>query len=147
MTRIPGASQFLNQSRLAAQTGSTFQQTNVLNEAFGSRGILEVGRRIRRTNIGISNDSRNRIRQLLESNKSTANTLFSFAGGGSATQENALTQIKALISSTPTSRKTPAARQVALATQEQLEALADQESQGSSGISPSTIGTILDQQA
>ena len=124
MTRIPGATQFLSQARLAAVTGSTFEQSNVLSEAAGSAGILEVGRRISRSGVGISNDARQRIRQFVESNQANANSLFSFTGGGSATIESAQIQIAALASSTPTTRSA---------------------SQSSDGVTPSANGQNVDE--
>lgn len=101
---IAGASRFLNSSILANTQGLAAQTNSVLNEAAGGISLLDAGRRINRSGIGISNESRQRLDALVESRSSTFNGLFSLAGGTSSTVEASLTQIAALQSSTPISR-------------------------------------------
>ncbi len=101
---IAGASRFLNSSILANTQGLAAQTNSVLNEAAGGISLLDAGRRINRSGLGISVESRQRIDRLIEGNSSTFNTLFSLSGGGSSTVEASLAQIAALQSSTPVSR-------------------------------------------
>ncbi|MGH1455434.1 MAG: hypothetical protein ACRBDI_01510 [Alphaproteobacteria bacterium] len=118
MTLVAGASRFLNQSTLTNQQGFAAQSSNLLGVAAGSTGILDIGRNLEIRGVGISNRARNLNRQFLESTSGTYNQLFSASGGGSATVEGALTQIKALQSSVPTSRDSPQVREAAFDAQE-----------------------------
>lgn len=104
MTLVAGASQFLNSSILANSQGLSAQTNSVLSEAAGGVSLLDAGRRINRSGIGISNQSRQRIDALLDSRSATFNELFSLSGGTSSTVDAAITQIAALRSSVPTSR-------------------------------------------
>lgn len=101
---IPGASRFVNAAILANTQGISAQTNSILNEAAGGISLLDAGRRINRSGVGLSNASRQRIDAFIESRSTTFNELFSFAGGTSATVENAITQIAALRSSVPSSR-------------------------------------------
>ncbi len=109
--RVPGASQFLNSSILANSRGLAAQTNSVLSEALGSLSLLDSGKRINRSGIGISNEARQRTRQFLDSNKTNINELFSFSGGASASVENALIQIRALQSTVKLSRTSDAVQQ------------------------------------
>lgn len=102
--RIPGASQFLNSSILANSQGISAQTNSVLGEAAGGISLLDAGRRINRSGIGISVQARQRMDSLIEGRATTFNDLFSLSGGTSATVDAAITQIAALRSSVPTSR-------------------------------------------
>lgn len=102
--RVPGASQFLNSSILANSQGLAAQTNSVLNEAAGGISLLDAGRRINRSGIGISNQARQRLDSLMEGRSTSFNELFSLSGGTSSTVEASLTQIAALQSSTPISR-------------------------------------------
>ncbi len=111
MTVIRGASQFLNQATLTNLQGTAAQSANVLGEAAGGVGILDIGRNLAVQGVGISNNARNLNRQFLEQSSGTFNQLFSTTGGGSATVEAAQTQILALRSSVPATRETPDVRE------------------------------------
>ncbi len=113
MARIPGASQYLNQATLSNLQGVSAQAPNLLGEAAGGVGILDVGRNLATPGVGISNSARALNRQFLEQNAGTANQLFSASGGGSSTEDAAITQIRALQSSVPVTRATPEAREAA----------------------------------
>ena len=111
MTLIAGASRYLTQSTLTNQQGFAAQSSNLLGVAAGSTGILDVGRNLEVQGVGISSRARNLNRQFLESTSGTYNQLFSASGGGSASVESALVQIKGLQSSVPTSRDSPEVRE------------------------------------
>lgn len=113
MARIPGASQYLNQATLSNLQGVSAQAPNLLGEAAGGVGILDVGRNLATPGVGISNSARALNRQFLEQNAGTANQLFSASGGGSSTEDAAITQIRALQSKVPVTRATPEAREAA----------------------------------
>ncbi len=123
MTLVAGASRYLSQSTLTNQQGFAAQGSNLLGVAAGSTGILDVGRNLEVQGIGISNRARNLNRQFLQSTAGTYNQLFSASGGGSSTVEGALTQIRALQSSVPTSRDSPQVREAAFEAQEASESL------------------------
>lgn len=115
MATIRGASQFLNQATLSNRLGAAGQaSSNVLGEAAGGAGILEIGRNLAVSGVGISNNARALNRQFLQQSAGTFNQLFSATGGTSSTVEVAQTQILALRASTSVSRLTPEAREVAL---------------------------------
>ncbi|MGH1376753.1 MAG: hypothetical protein ACRBCK_10440 [Alphaproteobacteria bacterium] len=138
MALVAGASQFLNQATLANTQGVSAQTTNVLGEAAGGVGILDVGRNLATPGVGISNSARALNRQFLTQNAGTANQLFSASGGGSATEEAAITQIRALQSQTPVTRATPEAREAA-------DARAVEAAQAESA--DAERGSIIDQEA
>lgn len=104
MTLIAGASRFLSTSTLASSQGSTFQAPSVLGTSTaGTANLLDVGRR-NSSGIGLSSNARVLNRQLIDTNTSLYNGLFSLAGGGSATVDSARTQILGLRASVPASR-------------------------------------------
>ncbi len=147
MARIPGASQFLNQATLTNLKGYSAVSSNFLGTAAGSVSILDIGQNLASPGIGISNRARNLNRQLIDQNAGNANQLFSASVNGSATVENALTQIKGLMSKVPSSRDTPAAREAQAEAQAQLQDLADiaaDEAEQEEATS-SSRGSILDQ--
>lgn len=111
MTLVAGASRYLTQSTLTNQQGFSAQSSNLLGVAAGATGILDIGRNLEVQGVGISARARNLNRQFLESTSGTYNQLFSASGGGSSSVEAAQIQIRALSSSTPTSRNTPETRE------------------------------------
>lgn len=123
MVAIRGASQFLNQATLTNKQGVAAQTTTVLGEAAGGVGILDIGRNLASPGIGISNNARQLNRQFLSSTSSTYNQLFSLSGGGSATTDAALTQIKGLQATVPTTRDSPQVRAAAQEAQAAAESL------------------------
>lgn len=111
MTLIAGASRFLNQSALASKQGSVFQAPSVLGTGTaGTANLLDVGRR-NSSGIGLSSNARVLNRQLIDTNTSLYNGLFSLAGGGSATVDSARTQILGLRATVSASRVIPELRQ------------------------------------
>tara|TARA_R110001592_G_scaffold16881_5_gene71454 strand:- start:13352 stop:13711 length:360 start_codon:yes stop_codon:yes gene_type:complete len=111
MTRIAGASQYLNQATLSNKQGVAPVSTNVLSQSAGGISLLDVARSSAPNNgIGLSSSARALNSQFLENNSSTVNQLFSLTGGSSATIESAQIQIRALQSSVPVSRETPEVR-------------------------------------
>jgi len=125
MVTIRGASQFLNQATLTNTRGVAAQATTVLGEAAGGVGILDIGRNLASPGIGISNNARALNRQFLSSTSGTYNALFSASGGGSATVDASLTQIRGLQATVPASRDTPQVREAAQDAQATAETLQD----------------------
>ena len=130
MTLVAGASRYLAQSTLTNVQGVAAQSSSLLNVAAGATGILDVGRNLEVQGVGISNRARNLNRQFLESTSGTYNQLFSASGGGSSTVEGALTQIKALQSSVPTSRDSPQVREAAFDAEKAAESVKNAEEEG-----------------
>ncbi len=122
MTLVAGASRYLTQSTLTNQQGVAAQSSNILGVAAGSTGILDVGRNLEVQGVGISSRARQLNRQLLESTAGTYNQLFSASGGGSSSVDAALTQIRGLQATVPTSRDSPVVREARTEAQESAEA-------------------------
>ncbi len=139
MTLVAGASRYLSQATLTNQQGVAAQGSNILGVAAGGVGILDVGRNLEVQGVGISSRARNLNRQFLESSAGTFNQLFSASGGGSATVEGALAQIRALQSSVPTSRDSPAVRDA------RAQAEADAEAAANAAETISERGAIVDE--
>tara|TARA_B100001989_G_C24548067_1_gene472339 strand:+ start:659 stop:1078 length:420 start_codon:yes stop_codon:yes gene_type:complete len=138
MTRIAGASQFLNQATVSNRLGLPAYQNSILQESgLSAQGILDVGRRLAVNSGGISGNARFLIRQQLEQNAGSFNNLFSLTGGASATVDSALTQIRALRSSVPSSREIAAP---------QLTGDAPEGQSNTSVLASETSGTIVDEE-
>ena len=104
MVTIPGASQFLNAATLANTQGLSAQTPSLLGSSASSTSLLDAGRSLYADNgIGLSASSRALTNQLLSNTAAEANALFSLAGGGSASVENAQIQIQGLRASLPDS--------------------------------------------
>lgn len=102
MTRIAGASQFVNAAILANRTGVSAQPVSLLGGFDNSISLLETGKRINRSGIGLSASSRSLIRSFLSSTNGSFNALLS---AGVAADTNALqTQILGLRSKLPASQ-------------------------------------------
>ncbi|MGN7438434.1 MAG: hypothetical protein ACTHOO_07295 [Alcanivorax sp.] len=105
MARVAGSSQYLAQATYSNRTGQSAVSSNLLSNVAGGISLLDVARSAAPSNgIGLSANARSLNNQLLSSNATSFNTLFSLTGGSSATIENAQTQIKALRGSVPASR-------------------------------------------
>ena len=102
MVTIPGASQFLNAATLANTQGLSAQTPSLLGSSASSTSLLDAGRSLYADN-GLSASSRALTNQLLSNTAAEANALFSLAGGGSASVENAQIQIQGLRASLPDS--------------------------------------------
>ncbi len=137
--RVPGASQFLNSSILANSQGLSAQTNSVLSEAAGGISLLDAGRRINRSGIGISQQSRQRIDAFLSSRATSFNELFSLSGGTSATVDAALTQIAALQSSVPLSRNSDAVNSARGGAIEDAQSAADAQVDEEETTAPGTL--------
>ncbi len=102
MALVAGASQYLSQAAYSIQFGQTFDAGNVLS--FGASDLLEIGRANRVRGVGLSSRARALNQSQIQANVSAFNQLFSLSGGGSATVESALIQIKGLQATVPASR-------------------------------------------
>lgn len=127
MTLVAGASRYLAQSTYTSASGAAAQSSNVLGEVAGTATLLDIGRLNAPSGVGLSARARSLNKQFLSSTSGTYNQLFSASGGGSSTVEAALTQIKALQSSVPTSRDSPDIREAKADAQADLEKLAEAE--------------------
>ena len=107
MARVAGASQYLNQAILSAKSGSTFTPPSVLGES-GASSLLDIGRRIAPSGIGISSRARALNEAFIKSRSGEINQLFSLTGGGSATIDAAKIQILGLRAGIPSSSTTAA---------------------------------------
>lgn len=95
MTTIPGASQYLNASTLAASRGIAAQGTNLLGSVAGSVSVLDAGRSgLLNNGIGLSSNARQLNKQFLENNN--GNQLFSAGLGATASVDGLMQQILAL---------------------------------------------------
>ena len=108
MSTIAGASRYLTQATLSAKTGSTFSTPNLL-ESVGISSVLDVAQK-NSNGIGLSASARQLNAQLLKSNASTANGLFSMTGGVSASVDNSLLQINGLRAKLPASQIHPSVK-------------------------------------
>ncbi len=93
--RVAGASQYLNQAKLAQLTGSNFDAGNVLGFA-ASSSLLDAGRGNAVRGVGLSARARQMNTAMLNNNTSAINQMFSLTGGLSATVEAAQIQIAGL---------------------------------------------------
>ena len=101
MVTIPGASGFLGSATLAnvrgiSPAGGSFLENQTID-------LLDVGRRINRNNVGLSNNARRINKQFLQSSASQFNAIFSLNIGTSSSLEALQTGILALRSQTPSS--------------------------------------------
>ena len=104
MTLIAGASRYLNQSALASKLGSVFEAPSVLGTSTaGTANLLDAGRR-NGSGIGLSSNARFLNQQLIKTNSSLYNGLFSLTGGSSATIDAARIQILGLRATATVSR-------------------------------------------
>ena len=94
MVTIPGASQFLNASTLANVQGVAAQSPTLLGET-STASLLEAGRGLAVSGIGLSSSARALNQQFLD-RSADVNALFSLGAGGDATIEGAQQQILAL---------------------------------------------------
>lgn len=98
MTSVAGASRFLHSATLANNRGLAPSTPSLIGDSAIS--LLDVGRRINRSNIGLSAESRALTNKFL--NRSSAiNSLFALGTGASLSAEGLQTQILALRSSVP----------------------------------------------
>ena len=100
MALISGASQFLGASTLANKNGTIPQLPNLLDGT--GFNLLEAGRRINRTGLGLSANARALNQQFLSQTSGLFNNLFS-AEAEANTVENMQKQILAKRASLPAS--------------------------------------------
>lgn len=98
---VVGASRFLNSATLTNTRGISPASTNLLDNI--SNSLLDAGRRINRSGIGLSKGARANLKRL-QNSAADFNALFSLGGGGSTSIEAVQTQILALRAQTPTNR-------------------------------------------
>ena len=112
MASIPGASAFLSSARLANSQGLNPSTPSIFGNSGGldAAGILEVGRRINRSGIGLSSRARAANKQFLSSAASNANTMFSLGVAETSSIEALQKKILALRSSLPESQLSRAVR-------------------------------------
>lgn len=132
MTTVAGASRYLNSSTLANAKGISPYTASLLDGGMGAQSLLDSGRRINRSGIGISANSRALTEQFL-SRQSQVNAMFSLGVGASLSVEGLLTKIKALRSTLPLSQIDPSLLEV--------------ENADDGAVSPSETGQTVDEEA
>lgn len=118
MTSVAGSSRYYNTATLANQRGYAPAAQNILGVGGNTQGLLDVGRGINSSGLGISGSARAVNSQLISQSRSGFNQIFSLNGvefGNDATLKQQILAIRAGI---PDSR-----------------------------LGPSTIGTELDEEA
>lgn len=103
MTTVAGASRYLNSSTLANGLGLSPYTQSILDGGIGAISLLDSGRRVNRSGIGLSSNSRAIAEQFLSKN-TQYNQLLSLGVGPSLSIEGLQTQINALRSSLPESQ-------------------------------------------
>ncbi len=100
---VSGASRFINSATLANTQGISASQPQLL----GGSSLLEAGRRINRSGIGLSSSARALNNQFVSNGASQGTALFGLASGASLSAADLATQIKGLRASLPISRVSP----------------------------------------
>lgn len=102
MTRIPGASQFVNAARLANQQGLAASTSSLLDNYGGANSLLNAGKRINRSGIGMSASSRAQLDKFMNNTRGVFSNLLS--AGIAADQDALQKQILGLRASLPSSK-------------------------------------------
>ncbi len=108
MTIIAGAIQYLNSAKLANSQGRPAGQSTLMNNM--SVDILDIGRSINRSGIGISANARAMTKDFLNKSQSGVNAIFGMSTVKSSSIENMQMQINAIRSRTPDSQVAEALR-------------------------------------
>ncbi|MGQ0527470.1 MAG: hypothetical protein ACT4OY_05500 [Alphaproteobacteria bacterium] len=103
MTDVAGASRYLSASTLANVQGISPYTASLLDGGTGAQSLLDSGRRINRSGVGISASSRALADQFIGGNASKYNQLLSLGVGAGLTVEGLKTQINGLRASLPDS--------------------------------------------
>lgn len=101
MTRIAGASQYVNAARLANQQGFSAASSSLLDSYGSANSLLNAGKRINRSGIGMSASSRAQLDQFLNNTSGVFSSLLS--AGVAADTETLQTQILGLRARLPAS--------------------------------------------
>jgi hypothetical protein len=135
MASVAGASRYLLTATLANTKGLAAQSSVNFLSGTSTASLLESGRNISNVGIGISSSARALNNQLL-GNSTAVNTLFSLsaATGASTDVDAARQQILAIRSRTPDSQLS-------------RQALAEKYGIDTGGISESSTGTTVDEEA
>lgn len=105
MTTIAGASQYLNASTLANARGRAPSLPTLLGDGgMGGVDLLEVGRRVNRSGIGLSANARALNKQFLNQTASGFNSIFSLSTAAIGSIETMQQQINAIRASIPESQ-------------------------------------------
>lgn len=97
MATIAGASQYLNSATLANTQNRATGSASLLD---GAGGLLEIGRRINRSGLGLSSRSR-QLNENFLNRSSDINALLSLGAGASLSLTGLQTQIKGLQATLP----------------------------------------------
>lgn len=100
---VSGASRFLVSSTLANEKGLGAARPQLL----GGASLLEAGRRINRSGIGLSASSRAQTEKFLASANGQGTALFGLSSGASLSVSDLAQQIKALRASLPKDKISP----------------------------------------
>lgn len=106
---VAGASRFTNAATLANTRGISAQQPTLLGSSSNPTSLLDAGRGVASSGLGLSSNARALNNQFL-SNTADINTLFSLGAGTDATVESAQQQILALRAGLSDSQLAPSLR-------------------------------------
>jgi hypothetical protein len=104
MATIPGASRFINSATLANSRGIAPSTPNVLGTGGSTQSLLDTGRGINSSGLGLSGGARAVNSQLISSSNAGFNKLFSLNGVEFGTNETLAQKILAIRASVPESR-------------------------------------------
>lgn len=102
MTVIAGASQYLAAATVANKTGVPQARVSLMTNT--AVDILDIGRSINKSGLGLSANARALNKQFLEQTRGGYNAIFGMSTVGMSSIENMHLQINALRSKTPQSQ-------------------------------------------
>lgn len=100
---VAGASRFLNSATLANLSGAVATAPNILGSGTSTTSLLDTGRGINSSGLGLSSNARATNQQLIAQSQSGFNQLFSLNGVEFGTNETLQQKILAIRASVPES--------------------------------------------